>query len=104
MWAKSLLLSAFVAIGAQTAPVEARPNPQVFQPNSIMPMQGRRDDRDERQQQALRPVREVVDELRARYGGEYVGHRLEPGPQPIYVIRWRMPDGQYRDFRVNAAR
>jgi len=100
MWAKSLLLSAIVAIGAQTAPVSARPGPVVVQPNWVMPAQGRGDAR----QQAIRPLREVVDEVRSRYGGELISARLEEGARPIYVLRWRMPDGEVRDFRVNAAR
>jgi hypothetical protein len=80
--------------------VHARPNP-VLQPQWVMPAQGR-DRQDNRQ--SLRPIREVIQELRARYGGEYVGHTVEGGPRPIYVITWRMPDGQYRVFREPAAR
>lgn len=106
MWAKTLLLSAIVAAGAFAAPVEARPNTYtpVFQPDWVLPAQGRDRDRDERRQQSLRPLREVVSELRARHGGEYIAHRLEDGARPIYVIRWRMPNGQVRDFRVSAVR
>lgn len=81
------------------APVSARPALQI-QPNRVFSAQ----DRGGQQQRELRPLREVVEELRARYGGEYVGYRLEEGARPIYVIRWRMPDGELRDFRVNAAR
>lgn len=100
MWAKSLLLSAIVAVGANTAPVHARPTAPVFQPTWVFPAQGRGEDR----QQSIRPLREVVAELQARHGGELISARLEDGGRPIYVIRWRMPDGQVRDFRVNAAR
>ncbi|HRE45526.1 MAG TPA: hypothetical protein PKY87_16345 [Terricaulis sp.] len=75
----------------------------VFQPNTIMPAQGRGDD-NRRQQAEIRPLREVVNELRAQHGGEYIAHRLEDGGRPFYVIRWRMPDGQVRDFRVSASR
>ena len=102
MWAKTLLLSAIIAVGANTSPVHARPNPALVQPGWVMPAQGR--DRGENRQQSLRPLREVVQELRARYGGEFVGYDIEEGARPIYVITWRMPDGQYRVFRVNAAR
>lgn len=97
MWAKSLLLSAMVAAAAVSAPVSASPNPQLFQPNWIMPVQ-------DRGQRDIRPLREVVDEMRARYGGELISARLEEGARPIYVLRWRMPDGEVRDFRVSAAR
>jgi uncharacterized membrane protein YkoI len=97
MWTKSLLLSALVAVGANTASVQAQV--PVAQPSWLLPTQGR----DERPQ-SIRPLREVVAELQSRYGGELISARLEDGGRPIYVIRWRMPDGQVRDFRVNAAR
>lgn len=100
MWAKSLLLSAMAAVGATTAPVDARPAPGLFQSQMVMPIQGRGEGR----QQSIRPLREVVGELQSRYGGELISARLEDGGRPIYLIRWRMPDGQVRDFRVDAAR
>jgi hypothetical protein len=103
MWAKSLLLSALIAGGAIAAPVDARPSPSVvMRPDWIMPAQGR--EREEPRQQSIRPLREVVAELQARYGGELISARLEDGGRPFYLIRWRMPDGQVRDFRVDAAR
>ena len=44
-------------------------------------------------------------ELRARYGGERSSPRLEQsGDRPVYVLRWRMPDGEVRDFRVTPVR
>jgi hypothetical protein len=100
MWAKPLLLAAAVAVGAHAAPVHASPGLGVSALGWVVPIQDRRGERGEN----IRPLREVVAELRARYGGEYVGHRLEQGSRPIYVIRWRMPDGELRDIRVNAAR
>ncbi len=99
MWAKSLLLSVFVATGAFAAPVSAGPRPMGIRPQMVMPAQ----DRGQRGQD-IRPLREVVDEIRSRYGGELISARLEDGGRPIYVLRWRMPDGEVRDFRVNAAR
>lgn len=99
MWAKSLLLSVFVATGAFAAPVSAGPRPMAIHPQMVMPVQ----DRGQRGQD-IRPLREVVDEIRSRYGGELISARLEDGGRPIYVLRWRMPDGEVRDFRVNAAR
>ncbi len=98
MWAKSLLLSAFVATGAIAAPVSAQ-HAQFVQPQMVMPVQQRGGG-----QQNIRSLREVVDEIRSQYGGELISARLEDGARPIYVLRWRMPDGQVRDFRVNAAR
>lgn len=98
MWAKSLLLSAFVATGALAAPISAQ-HVQFVQPQMVMPVQQRGGG-----QQDIRSLREVVDEIRSQYGGELISARLEDGGRPIYVLRWRMPDGQVRDFRVNAAR
>ena len=103
MWAKSALLSAILAAGVLIAPstVSAQPRPHAQAPQSawIVPAQYRGEG-----QQDLRPLREVVDELRAQYGGDYVSHRLEQGGSPVYVVRWRMPDGQIRDIRVSASR
>ncbi len=98
MWAKPLLLSAFIALGASSVQLDATPVAYMAQPAWMIPTQDRRD------QQDIRSLREVVDELRSRYGGELINARLEDGDRPIYVIRWRMPDGQVRDFRVPAAR
>jgi uncharacterized membrane protein YkoI len=64
-----------------------------------MPVQDRRE-----RGQDIRSLREVVDMLRSQHGGELISARLEDGPRPFYVIRWRMPDGRVRDFRVDAAR
>lgn len=94
MSVKPLLISAFVALGAFSAPVGSPHMVQFAQPNFLIQTQ----DRD------IRSLREVVSELRDRYGGDLIDARLEDGPRPIYVIRWRMPDGQVRDFRVNASR
>jgi uncharacterized membrane protein YkoI len=98
MWAKSLLLSALVATGAVASPVAASQRGPVFQPQTLIPVQDRGRGQD------IRSLREVVDELRGRYGGELISARLEDGQRPVYVLRWRMPDGQVRDFRVPASR
>jgi hypothetical protein len=98
MSVKPLLLATFAALAVVAAPIEAPA--QTLQPGWISPAQDRGQPR-----QALRPLREVLDSLRSRYGGEYVSHWVEDGQRPIYVIRWRMPDGvTIREFRVDAAR
>lgn len=97
MWARTLLLAAMMAFGAAAAPVDTTAYAQAVQPQLMIPVQGRG-------QQDIRSLREVVDEIRSQYGGELISARLEPGPRPIYVLRWRLPDGQVRDFRVSAAR
>lgn len=99
MWAKSLLLSAAIAAGAVTGPVNATQRGPVFQAQTLIPAQ----DRGERSHD-IRSLREVVDELRSRFGGDLISARLEDGRSPVYVLRWRMPDGQVRDFRVPASR
>lgn len=98
MWAKTLLLSAAILAGSAMAGAGAHALPGAIQPNWVMPTQYRGG------QQDVRPLRDVVEELRSRYGGELISARLEDGGRPIYLIRWRMPDGQVRDFRVDAAR
>jgi hypothetical protein len=97
MWVKRLLL-VIAAIGALTLPASATPRPDAFLPQWIMPAQDRGEDR----QQEVRPLREIVDMLRSRYGGELISARLEQGGRPLYFIRWRMPDGEVRDFRIDA--
>jgi len=97
MWAKSVLLSALLAASAYAAPANVRvEQAAAFPPSLLIQVQDRGQD--------IRPLREVVAELRAQYGGEYVSHRLEQGGSPVYVVRWRMPDGQIRDIRVSASR
>ena len=99
MWAKTLLLSAFVATGAVAAPVSAQQRAMpAFQAQNLIPAQDRGNRGD------IRPLREVVDALRGRYGGDLISARLEDGARPVYVLRWRLPDGEVRDFRVDAVR
>lgn len=99
MWAKSALLSALFAAGLFAAPSAAGVQIQAAPHVWTQPVQYGRGG-----QQELRSIREVVEELRSQYGGEYVSHRLEQGGSPVYVVRWRMPDGQIRDIRVSASR
>lgn len=98
MWAKTLLLSAIVATSAVAAPVSAHQRVPAFQAQNLIPAQDRGNRGD------IRPLREVVDALRGRYGGELISARLEDGARPVYVLRWRLPDGEVRDFRVDAVR
>lgn len=97
---KSLLLSTLFALALGAPMAHAQYNAQpVVTPNWVMPTQGR-----DHRGASIRPLREVVDELRSRYGGDLISARLEDGPRPTYVLRWRLPDGQVRDFRVPADR
>ncbi|MBY0562891.1 MAG: hypothetical protein K2P58_01795 [Hyphomonadaceae bacterium] len=98
MWAKSLLLACALICAA--SPAAAGP---VLTPTQwIMPVQDRGEDRP--RQRELRSLPEIVDMLRSRHGGELINARLEGGDRPVYLIRWRMPDGQVRDFTVDASR
>lgn len=94
MWAKALLLSTAFASSALSAPATAELRPLVQQ-SQIIAIQ----DHGER---GLRQLPEIISDLQSRYGGQYLGYRLEDGSPPIYVIRWRMPNGEVRDFRVPA--
>jgi uncharacterized membrane protein YkoI len=99
MWAKNLLVAGFAVLSVAAAPLDAVR--QAYTGEAwVVPVQDRRGDRN----REIRPLREVVAELRARYGGDLIDARLEDGGRPIYVIRWRMPNGDVRDFRVSAAR
>jgi uncharacterized membrane protein YkoI len=99
MWAKSLLLSALLAAAAVTGPVSAQQRGPAFEAQTLIPAQERGN-----RGQDIRPLREVVSILRGRYGGELISAQLEDGPRPVYLIRWRMPDGEVRDLRVDAVR
>lgn len=99
MWAKHFLVAGFAVLSAAGAPFDAAR--QAYTGDAqVLQVQDRRGDRG----QDIRPLREVVAELRSQYGGDLIDARLEDGGRPIYVIRWRMPDGQVRDFRVPAGR
>lgn len=96
MWAKVLLLSALIAGNAVAAPVEASDRaPAAVRPPMLIQIQNR-----ERPQ--TRSVWEIVRMLRERFGGDMVGYQLVDGPRPTYLIRWRMPNDEYRDFQVDA--
>lgn len=95
MWAKTFL-PLVLAAAVLATPAIAQPPPLLIQPGFIMPVQERE------RGQPVRPLREITDMLRARFGGELVGARLEQGEQPIYLIRWRMPNNELRDFAVDA--
>lgn len=94
MLAKALIAVGLFALGALATAPEVRAQ---VQPHWVMPAQDRGDSR-----QQIMSVREVAGMLRARFGGELLNARLERGPRPFYVIRWRMPNNDVRDFRVDA--
>ncbi len=99
MWAKNLLVAGFAVLSAAAAPFDAVR--QAYTGEAwVVPVQDRRGE----QARDIRSLREVVAELQSRYGGDLISARLEDGPRPVYVLRWRMPNGEVRDFRVDASR
>ena len=77
-------------------------NAQSIQPSWAQPERGR-SERD-RERERILPVREIIEIARNRFGGgENVGGvRLESGDRPVYVLRWRLPNGDLRDLRIDA--
>lgn len=99
MWAKNLLVAGFAVLSVAGAPLDAVG--QAYNGEaSLVQVQERHGERS----RDIRSLREVVDELRSRYGGDLISARLEDGARPVYVLRWRMPNGDVRDFRVDASR
>ena len=99
MWAKNLFVAGFAVLSAAAAPLDAVR--QAYTGEAwVVPVQDRRGERS----RDIRSLREVVSELQSRYGGDLISARLEDGPRPVYVLRWRMPNGDVRDFRVDASR
>lgn len=96
MWAKHLFVAGFAVLSAAGAPLEGVRQAYTGEASLIQVQDRRGED--------IRPLREVVAELRSRYGGDLIDARLEEGGRPTYVIRWRMPNGDVRDFRVDASR
>lgn len=99
MWAKRLFLVAAVSVGLTSLPgMEAISRAQSIEPGRMIPAQNR-------QAQNILSVRDVIDMVRSRYGGEPIGSpRLEQGGgRPFYVMSWRFPDEVVREVRVDAA-
>lgn len=97
MWAKRLL-AVSAMIGLATLPgMETVARAQSVQPNWMIPAQGR-------DNQNLLSVRDIIEMVRGRYGGEPMGSpRLEQGGgRPFYVLSWRFPDEVVREVRVDA--
>lgn len=114
MWVRSLFLAAAV-LATSAAPALAdkggRHRDGWMQPDRSFDQRGGRGDdsdrnnNDDRRQRGVRSVREVADEMcQLSRGGELLSARLEDGSRPVYVLRCRMPNGEVRDFRVDAAR
>ena len=105
MWFKTLLLAGSLALSVGVAPTMAAPRQGSPQQQLTLVGDhhgGRGRDHDEDRAQNTLSIREVADILRSRFGGQLNSGRLEGGDRPFYVIRWEMPNGDYRDFTVDA--
>lgn len=99
MWAKTLLLAAAIAVSSMAMPgFGGASSAQGVQPGWMVPAQDRRGDRPAN----ILSLREIVDIVRSQHGGELLSARLEPGQRPVYVLRWRLPNNEVTDFRVDA--
>src|SRR5262249_43356427 len=108
MWVRSLLLAAAVLAASATpalADKGGRHHDNNFFQNFNLDQRGngngRNDDRQSRQHD-IRSLREIVEMMQHRFGGNLISARLENGDQPFYVLRWRMPNDDVRDFEVDA--
>lgn len=91
-----LMLALAPAAAAQPAGDASPAQALVIQPNWLIPVQ------DRGQRQDVLPLREIVNMVRARFGGDLISARLEQGGRPVYVLRWRMPNADVQDIRVDA--
>ena len=107
MWVRSLLLAA-VVLATSAAPALADKGGRhhrdgFMQPDWAFEQRGDRGDGDRgNRHQDIRSLREIVSMMRGRFGGDLINARLENGDRPFYVLRWRMQNGDVRDFTVDA--
>lgn len=102
MFVRTLLfaLALATAPAAMAAPVGVQMAQIELQPQSLI--QGLIPIQDRGNRQNILPLREIVDMVRSRFGGDLIGARLEQGQRPVYVLRWRMPNSDVQDIRVDA--
>lgn len=101
MWAKTLLLAAFIAVSSMAMPgFGSASSAQGVQPGWMVPAQDRRGERVAN----IMSIREAAELVRSRYGGRLLSaSREDSGERVIYVLVWELPNGDRRDFRVDAA-
>ncbi len=111
MWVRSLLLAAAVlaaSAGPALADKDARHRDGAMRPQWAFDQRGDRggdrggDNERGNRHQDIRSLREIVSMMRGRFGGDLINARLENGERPFYVLRWRMQNGDVRDFTVDA--
>lgn len=102
MFWRPLLLLAVLAIAPAAAaePRDVQVAQVVIQPNSLIPAQYRGGrGNDDRGGERIMSLREIAGIVQARYGGRLLGADLQGN---TYILRWELPNGDRRDFRVDA--
>jgi len=95
----ALALAALSA--APHAPAAGKAEAQSIQPIWVDPRHERREQSDRAR---VRPVREIIETVRQRFGGGPMGGpRLEQdGGRSFYVLNWRFPNEVVEEIRVDA--
>ncbi|MES1157219.1 MAG: hypothetical protein ABUL73_05515 [Alphaproteobacteria bacterium] len=101
MWVKTLLLSAAFAIGLGASACYAANVPahglqpvvtQAAAAARLIPVE-----------QRMLSLRDAVEMVRSRYGGDLISVRQAPGGgQNFFILRWRFPNDSVEDIRVDA--
>ncbi|MGE0828026.1 MAG: PepSY domain-containing protein [Hyphomonadaceae bacterium] len=103
LFALAAFAAAAAGFGADTAHAQ-RFEPNWANPHSQGPGQGQGfQGRGERGR--IMPVREIIAAVRAQMGpGDVIGSPIldDGGERAIYIVRWRRPNGDVIDVRVNA--
>ena len=81
---------------ASTPAAAQNGGPSLIEPNWLVPAQ------DRSQRPAIMSIREAAGIVQSRFGGRLLGGSLQDGPRPVYVLIWELPNGDRRDFRVDA--
>lgn len=99
----ALLALALASLSAlPPAPVVSKAEAQGIQPAWIDPRNERGNP--SQNQTNIRPVREIIEMVRQRYGGAPLGSpRLEQrGGRSFYILSWRFPNEVVEEIRVDA--
>ena len=101
MWVRTLLLSAAFAIGLGASASFAANAParglqavaaQSAASARVIPVE-----------QRMLSLRDAVEMVRSRYGGDLISVRQAPGGgQNYFILRWRFPNDSVEDIRVDA--
>lgn len=95
MFIRAALL-AIAVLAASPAQAQSR---AMVEPTWLIPVQNH----NQQQRQAVLPLREIVAMVQARFGGRLLNASLEQrGDRPMYRLQWEMPNGDRRDFTVDA--